>query len=105
MDSAAYAVRDDPDRRRFEIDLGGGAVAIAEYRRSDGRIAFTHTAVPPSHRSQGLGTMLIEAALAAAREAGLKVVPTCPFFAAYMKKHSETHDMLDPASRRKLGLD
>ena len=65
---------------------------------------FTHTEVPEAHEGQGIGTALIEHALASARERGLKVIPICPFFAAYMKKHSEVQDLLDPAYRRTLGL-
>lgn len=97
-------VRDNPGRHRFEVDLGGGELAIAEYELSDGRIEFTHTVVPPSHEGRGIGTMLIEAGLAAARDRGLKVVPTCPFFAAYMERHPEVQDLLDPDSRQALGL-
>ena len=95
-------VRDNPSAKRFEIDLGGGLFAFAEYTLPEGKIMFTHTEVPPSHEGQGLGTALIEAGLAAARERGLKVIPICPFFAAYMRKHGETHDLLDPAYRKIL---
>jgi len=104
MAEAQIAVRDNSDESRFEIDLGDER-AVAQYTLKDGRIAFTHTHVPPSHEGQGLGTQLIEAALAAARQRQLKVIPSCPFFAAYMKKHSETHDLLDDGWRAKLGLD
>lgn len=98
-------VVDNPDRRRFEIDLGGGQFAFAEYTLPEGKIMFTHTEVPPSHEGRGIGTVLIEAGLAAARERGLKVIPICPFFAAYMQKHVEVQDLLDPAYRKVLGLD
>jgi len=66
---------------------------------------FTHTEVPPAHEGKGLGTMLIKFALAAARERGLQVIPICPFFAAYMQKHAEVQDLLDPAWRTRFGLD
>ena len=52
----------------------------------------------------GFGKALIIAGLAAARARGLKVIPICPFFAAYMKKHPEVQDLLDPAYRKTLGL-
>ena len=96
-------VHDNPDRHRFEIDLGDGSFAIAEYTLPAGKIMFTHTEVPPAHEGQGIGTTLIEHALATARERGLQVIPICPFFAAYMKKHLEVQDLLDPAYRRALG--
>ncbi|MFN3725678.1 MAG: GNAT family N-acetyltransferase [Allosphingosinicella sp.] len=97
-------MRDNEERRRFEIDLGD-SVAIAEYNLPNGMIMFTHTEVPPEHEGKGIGSALIRAGLAAARERGLKVIPICPFFAAYMKKHEEVQDLLDDSWRRRFGLD
>ena len=100
---AGWTVRDNPERKRFEVDLGD-AVAIAEYNLLTGKIMFTHTEVPPEHEGKGVGKALIEAALASARTRGLKVIPICPFFAAYMQKHAEVHDLLDDVWRQKLGV-
>ena len=99
------SIRDNPDKHRFETDLGDGSVAIAEYTLPKGKIVFSHTEVPPAHEGQGIGSALIRFALAAARERGLQVIPICPFFAAYMKRHGETHDLLDPAWRKILAVD
>lgn len=93
------AVRDNPARHRFEIDLGNGEVAFAAYNLLPGAIRFYHTVVPAAHGGQGLGTALIRAGLAAARERGLKVIPTCPFFAAYLKAHPAEQDLVDPGHR------
>jgi len=90
-------VRDNPDRNQFEIDLGDGEFAYAKYNLLPGAIRFYHTVVPESHGGQGLGTALIKASLAAARERGLRVIPICPFFRAYLKKHPEEQDIVDPA--------
>ena len=90
------AVTDNPAHNRFEIDLGDGEFAFAAYNLLPGAIRFYHTVVPESHGGQGLGTALIEAGLAAARERGLKVIPICPFFRAYLKKHPEEQDIVDP---------
>jgi hypothetical protein len=49
--------------------------------------------------------LLVRTALASARERGLKVIPICPFFAAYIRKHAEEQDLLDPAYRRILAVD
>ena len=98
-----WVVSDNVERRRFEIDLGD-SVAIAEYNLPNGMIMFTHTEVPPEHEGKGIGSALIRAGLAAARERGLKVIPICPFFAAYMKKHEEVQDLLDDSWRRRFGL-
>ena len=99
------SIRDNPDRHRFELDLGDGALAIAEYNLLHGKIVFTHTEVPPAHEGQGIGSALIRHALASARQRGLQVIPICPFFATYIKKHAEEQDLLDPAYRGTLGLD
>ncbi|HET7709649.1 MAG TPA: GNAT family N-acetyltransferase [Sphingomicrobium sp.] len=96
-------IRDNPDKHRFEADLGD-AVAIAEYNLLSKVIMFTHTEVPKAYEGRGIGTRLIEFALAAARERGLKVIPICPFFAAYMKEHREVQDLLTPAYAKILGV-
>lgn len=105
MVSDQLTVRDNPERHRFEIDLGDSTFAIAEYTLPAGKIMFTHTEVPEAHEGQGLGTKLIRFALDSARERGLKVIPICPFFEAYMQDHPEVQDLLDPAWRKKFGLD
>ena len=97
-------VRDNPELHRFEVDLGE-AVAIAVYILTEGKIMFTHTEVPESHEGRGIGTALIRAGLQSARERGLKVIPTCPFFASYIQRHPEEQDLLEPGSRKLLGLD
>lgn len=94
--TTAAPIIDNPSHNRFEIDLGDGEFAFAAYNLLPGAIRFTHTEVPESHGGQGLGTALIKAGLAAARERGLKVVPICPFFRAYLKKHPEEQDIVDP---------
>jgi len=97
--SVAPTVVDNPERNQFEIDLGGGEYAYAKYNLLPGAIRFYHTVVPESHGGQGLGTALIKAGLAAARARGLKVIPICPFFQAYLKKHPEEQDLVPPEHR------
>lgn len=105
MATQDLVVRDNPDSNRFEIDLGDGSLAIAEYTLSAGKILFTHTEVPKGHEGKGVGSALIRFALQAARERGLEVIPICPFFVAYIQRHAEVQDLLDPAWRKRLGLD
>ena len=99
-----FAIVDNPDKHRFEADLGDGSFGIAQYRLDPGTITFTHTEVPAAHEGQGIGSALIRFALLSARDRGLRVIPVCPFFAAYIKRHPEEQDLLEPSWRDKLGL-
>ena len=101
----AYAIRDNLQKHRFEADLGDGSFAFAEYALARSKIILTHTEVPKAHEGRGIGSALIRYALRSARDRELKVVPICPFFAAYIKEHREEQDLLDPAYRKGLGLD
>ena len=69
------------------------------------KIVFTHTEVPSVHEGQGVGSALIRFALALGARARLEVIPVCAFFAAYIKRHPEVQDLLDPAYRSVLVLD
>jgi predicted GNAT family acetyltransferase len=91
-----YDVRDNVEKHRFEIDLGDNSLAIAAYALHAGKIIFTHTEVPSAYGGRGIGSALVRFALASARTRGLKVVPVCPFVAAYIEKHPEEQDLLDP---------
>ena len=103
--SPPLGIRDNPDRHRFETDLGDGAIAIAEYNLLHGKILFTHTEVPSQHEGKGIGSALIRFALDWARERQLQVIPSCPFFAAFIKKHADQQDLLAPSYRKVLGLE
>ncbi|HTH92052.1 GNAT family N-acetyltransferase, partial [Mycobacterium sp.] len=63
----APTITDVSERRRYEIAIDGVVVGIAEYRRRPGVISFIHTEVDPSRKGDGLGTMLVKAALDSAR--------------------------------------
>jgi uncharacterized protein len=86
-------VRDNTQRHRFEIDADGH-VAFSNYQRADGVLTILHTEVPKELNGQGIGSRLARGVLEIARTQGLKVVPRCPFVAAYINKHPEFADLL-----------
>ncbi|HVE79084.1 MAG TPA: GNAT family N-acetyltransferase [Gemmatimonadaceae bacterium] len=81
---------------RFELPAGDG-LAVLEYRRRASRIVLVHTEVPPAFQGRGYGSRLIRAALEHARAERLTVVPSCRFVRAYLQRHAEFADLLDPA--------
>ena len=87
------AVRDNPDRNRFELEADG-QLAVAYYQLAPGVITFTHTQVPQEMSGHGVGSTLVRGALEAVRARGLKVVAKCPFVSAYIAKHPEYGDLL-----------
>jgi uncharacterized protein len=89
-------VRDNAELQRFELEHDG-VIAYSTYTRTPGVVTLVHTRVPSEASGKGLGTALIGGVLALIRNNGAKVIPVCPFVAAYMRKHPETQDLLaDP---------
>lgn len=88
MNGDQLDVKHNEAEHRFEINVGGEA-AVLEYQRVGGDIIFTHTEVPPAYEGKGLANKLTVTGLDYARDNHLKVVPQCPFVAAYIRKHPE----------------
>ena len=88
-----HAVRDNPDRHRFELDADGH-VAFSNYKRAGNVITIQHTEVPKELGGRGIGSALARGVLEFARGQGLKVVPHCPFVKSYIDKHPEFADLL-----------
>jgi predicted GNAT family acetyltransferase len=78
---------------QYEL-IEGGHKALAAYRLDEGRVSFVHTEVPPELEGQGVGTRLIEGALAQVREEGLKAVPLCSFVRHYVETHADVQDLV-----------
>jgi uncharacterized protein len=87
------SVIDNRAEQQFTLEAGG-ETAIAAYQREGDVIVFTHTVVPPAIEGRGIGSKLVRAALDAARDQKLRVVPQCPFVAAFIKRHPEYEDLL-----------
>jgi len=73
---------------RFEV-LVNGKLAALDYRIAERTIFLLYVEVPIAEQGRGIATSLARAALEFARESGVKVVPRCPFIAAYMRSHPE----------------
>ena len=93
----------NPAEGRFEVKLDG-ETAFAEYREQAGAIVFPHTVVPSAFEGRGVGSALVKAGLDYARETGLKVMPQCSFFAGWIQRHPEAHDLVHPDWKARLGL-
>ena len=88
----------DKERNRYEITVDGQSAGYAAYVDHGGRRIFHHTEIGEQFGGRGLASRLIAAALADTRSHGLRVVPVCPFVAAYVKKHPDFDEILDPVT-------
>jgi uncharacterized protein len=88
-------IRHEPEAQRFVVDRDG-LTALIQYRQlDDGRtLDLHHTYTPPALRGSGLASLLTEHALRFAREHGHKIVPSCPFVAAFIARHTEYRDLV-----------
>ena len=83
-------------RNRWEAVVEGHT-AFAEYFLRGNVVTFPHTVVPAALEGRGIGSALAKAALDDAREQGFTVIPRCPFFRAYIQRHPEYEDLVDPS--------
>lgn len=98
----ATDVQDALDRSRYEVTVDGEFAGFAEYRDLDGARVFTHTEVFGAFEGHGVGTTLARGALDDVRRSGRRLVALCPFIAAYIERHEEYADLVDPSLDRRL---
>ena len=89
----SITIEHDEKAARFQAQVHGH-LCVCDYRMRDGVMAITHTEVAPELEGQGIAAELVRAALAHAREHGLKVRPLCSHVQAYMRRHPEVQSLL-----------
>ena len=101
MASDDIRVVDNPEELRYELRVGDARAGFLAYRREPGVLVLVHTDVDPAFEGRGLGARLVAGVLADLRSRGLRLVPLCPFVAAYLRRHPEQRDLVvdDPAGR------
>ncbi|MEV6211599.1 GNAT family N-acetyltransferase [Kitasatospora sp. NPDC051914] len=100
----AIRVTDNQELSRFEIFDDEELAGFAEYHRYEAELAFIHTEVDPKFGGRGLGGKLARAALDAAREQGLAVLPYCPFIRGWITKHPDYADLVPATHRDRFDL-
>ncbi|CAA9301961.1 MAG: hypothetical protein AVDCRST_MAG40-416 [uncultured Gemmatimonadaceae bacterium] len=82
-----------PDRR-FVARLDAGEAYLAYEPVGERTLDLQHTVVPESARGAGVGEALVRAALDHARAHDQRVIPSCPFVAAWLEKHPEDQSLV-----------
>ena len=87
--------RDD----EFTIAVDGHTVGLTAFADRDNQRIFIHTEVDNDFEGRGLATILIDEAVRATKDEGLRVVAVCPMVARFLDKHREFQDIRDPVTR------
>jgi len=87
-------IHHDATAGRFSAEVDG-RVCEADYQLHNGVMHLVHTAVPRMLEGRGIAAALVDAALAEARRQGWQVRPVCSYVRAHMRRHPETHDLLE----------
>jgi uncharacterized protein len=97
------AVTDNPQLSRYEARLDAELIGFAQYDLQEPQITIFHTEVDAEHQRQGIGSQLAKHALDDVRERGLELAPTCPFIAAYVRRHADLYlDVVAEPLREKV---
>jgi hypothetical protein len=78
--------------KRFEVWLDG-KLSTLDYMRVGLDLVITHVGVSPDLRGRGIAGKITEAALKYARVNLLRVIPLCPYAAAYIRKNPQYADL------------
>jgi len=97
----SITVTNNEEAQRFEAQVDG-LRALLTYRGFPDRIVFNHIEVPPPVESKGLAAKLTRTALDFARANHFRVVPLCPYVAAFIRRHAEYQDLVSADDLKKL---
>ncbi len=85
---------DNPENSRFELKSGDELLAFIDYKiGKSGNWYLIHTEVVNS-QIKGISSKMVKETLAIIEERGNKLIPTCPFVKAYIKRHPDKYRYL-----------
>lgn len=101
--ASADAFTDNAEAKRYELAVDGGVI-VAAYNLVQGGVMITETITPIGLEGKGYAGALARHVLADIQSRGLKILPVCPFFAGWLKKHPEHAETVHPTYRQIIGI-
>lgn len=84
----------DPQEHLFYLQLDGQRAEL-HYRVREGKVLdYWHTEVPSTRRGQGWGEKLVVAALRWAQAQGYRVIPSCSYVHAIVRRRPEFAELI-----------
>jgi uncharacterized protein len=77
---------------RFETWIDN-QLSKLDYLQDGNIMVMTHVDVYPEHRGQGIAGKLTQVALEYAKEKSFRVIPMCPYVAAYIRRNPRYGDL------------
>ncbi|RUL91330.1 N-acetyltransferase [Verrucosispora sp. FIM060022] len=87
-------VEENAAKHRYEILVDDALAGFTAYLPRGEALVFTHTEVDPAFQGMGVGSALMRGTLEQLRAQGQRIVPQCPFMAAFIKRHPEYADLV-----------
>ncbi|NBJ12347.1 GNAT family N-acetyltransferase [Microvirga arsenatis] len=87
-------VRDNVERRRFELERNG-QIAFAAYERRGSDLVIRHVEAAIPLRGTGAASELMQGIVEIARSEGRKITPLCGYAWAWIRRHKEYSDLLN----------
>lgn len=88
-----------PDRNRYELAVDGELAGHLDLLPGGASVILVHTEVDERFEGQGIGGELVRETILDLDKQGKTVIPTCPFAAAYIKRHPELAQYVDASMR------
>ncbi len=88
------SVEHNVERSRYELLVDGRLTGIADYEREGDVVVFPHTEIVEERRGNGLGAVLVRAALDDVRGTGRRIVPACWYVARFIGENPEYRDLV-----------
>ena len=88
-------VQHDAEEKKFYLKVQGHEAHMTYRYQDEKTVVYNHTYVPPELRGGGLAGKVVRAALEWARTQKLKVLPTCSYVVAFVRKHPEYQDVAE----------
>jgi len=94
MELDKYTTVDNPDKDRFELNIDG-MIAFINYKvGKSGNWYLVHTEVSEEIELKGVGSKLVRETLDILDEKDVKIIPSCPFVKAFLKRNREEYGHL-----------
>lgn len=87
-------VHHDAEKHRFYAVVDGREAYLEYDELGPQKLDYKSTYVPAEQRGKGLGALIVDEALAFAKDHHFEVVPTCPFVKSFIDSRPEYRELV-----------